>query len=46
MEGNKIGKFDPPGETLIEYWVPSQNRLCGSCSGNNSHADAKLSILI
>jgi virginiamycin B lyase len=39
MDGNKIGRFDPRDKTLIEYWVPSQNRLWGSCSGNNSHAD-------
>jgi streptogramin lyase len=35
QEGNKIGRFDPHGMKLIEYWVPSQNRLWGSCSDNS-----------
>ena len=35
QEGNKIGRFDPHDMKLIEYWVPSQNRLWGSCSGNS-----------
>jgi len=39
QEGNKIGRFDPHGMKLIEYWVPSQNRLWGSCS-SNSHGDS------
>jgi virginiamycin B lyase len=39
QEGNKIGRFDPRGMKLIEYWVPSQNRLWGSCS-SNSHDDS------
>ncbi len=34
QEGNKIGRFDPHDMTLIEYWVPSQNRLWGSCSSD------------
>jgi virginiamycin B lyase len=37
QEGNKIGRFDPHDMTLIEYWVPSQNRLWGSCNIANSH---------
>jgi virginiamycin B lyase len=39
QEGNKIGRFNPHDMTLIEYWVPSQNRLWGSCSSTNSHGD-------
>jgi virginiamycin B lyase len=39
QEGNKIGRFDPHDMKLIEYWVPSQNRLWGSCS-SNSHSDS------
>ena len=31
QEGNKIGRFDPHDMTLVEYWVPSQNRMWGSC---------------
>ena len=42
QEGNKIGRFNPHDMTLIEYWVPSQNRLWGSCSGN-SHANSSSS---
>jgi virginiamycin B lyase len=37
QEGNKIGRFDPDDMTLIEYWVPSQNRLWGSCSSNSTN---------
>jgi virginiamycin B lyase len=40
QEGNKIGRFDPRDMKLIEYWVPSQNRLWGSCSSGNSHSDS------
>jgi len=36
QEGNKIGTFDPHEMKLVEYWVPSQNRLWGSCSNNIS----------
>ncbi|MFL6315748.1 MAG: hypothetical protein ACJ73C_03285 [Nitrososphaeraceae archaeon] len=39
QEGNKVGRFDPHDMKLIEYWVPSQNRLWGSCS-SNSHNDS------
>src|SRR5919198_51916 len=36
QEGNKIGRFDPHDMKLIEYWIPSQNRLWGSCSSNSN----------
>lgn len=36
QEGNKIGRFDPHHTKLVEYWVPSQNRLWGSCNSNIS----------
>jgi hypothetical protein len=39
QEGNKIGRFDPHDMTLIEYWVPSQNRLWGSCNIANSREE-------
>jgi virginiamycin B lyase len=39
QEGNKIGRFDPSNMKLIEYWIPSQNRLWGSCS-SDSHSDS------
>jgi virginiamycin B lyase len=37
QEGNKIARFDPHGMRLIEYWVPSQNRLWGSCGDNSNN---------
>jgi virginiamycin B lyase len=35
QHGNKISKFDPSTEILIEYWVPTQNRLWGICSNDD-----------
>jgi virginiamycin B lyase len=32
QQGNKIAKFDPSNMKLIEYWIPTQNRLWGVCS--------------
>ena len=32
--GNKIAKFYPLQEKLVEYWIPSQNRLFGVCEEN------------
>jgi virginiamycin B lyase len=29
--GNKIARFDPDNLVLIEYWIPSQNRLWAIC---------------
>jgi streptogramin lyase len=29
--GNKIAKFEPANSTLIEYWIPTQNKLFGLC---------------
>jgi virginiamycin B lyase len=34
-EGNKIARFEPSHKMLIEYWIPSQNRLWGTCSSLN-----------
>ena len=34
--GNKIAKFDPINNTLIEYWIPTQNKLFGMCQNNNA----------
>jgi virginiamycin B lyase len=33
--GNKIARFDPVNNTLIEYWIPTQNKLFGMCQNNN-----------
>lgn len=35
QHGNRISKFEPLTRTLIEYWVPTQNRLWGICSNDN-----------
>ena len=35
-EGNKIARFDSSHRMLIEYWIPSQNRLWGICSSFNN----------
>jgi virginiamycin B lyase len=31
IRGNKIARFDPINNALYEYWIPTQNRLCGDC---------------
>jgi virginiamycin B lyase len=33
--GNKIAKFDPVNMSLIEYWIPTQNKLFGQCPNDN-----------
>jgi virginiamycin B lyase len=32
--GNKIVTFDPLQNKLVEYWIPSQNKLFGICKEN------------
>jgi virginiamycin B lyase len=32
--GNKIAEFDPREQTLVEYWIPTQNPLWASCPPN------------
>ena len=34
--GNKIAHFIPSNSTLIEYWIPSQNKLFSQCSPENT----------
>lgn len=34
--GNKIANFQPSTGTLIEYWIPTQNKLWGSCRNAGS----------
>ena len=34
--GNKIAKFNPTNGTLVEYWIPTQNRLWAPCTPNES----------
>ena len=40
QHGNKISKFDPLTRTLIEYWVPTQNRLWGICSNDDYNSNS------
>jgi virginiamycin B lyase len=39
QQGNKIAKFDPSNMKLIEYWVPTQNRLWGICSNYDNSSN-------
>ncbi|MBV9179340.1 MAG: hypothetical protein JO327_02585 [Nitrososphaeraceae archaeon] len=34
--GNKIAKFDPTNNTLVEYWIPTQNRLFSLCQNDSN----------
>lgn len=34
--GNKIAKFDPANNTLVEYWIPTQNKLFGLCQNGSN----------
>ncbi|HEY1211746.1 MAG TPA: hypothetical protein VGE82_02255 [Nitrososphaera sp.] len=34
--GNKIARFDPENLTLVEYWIPSQNRAWSLCPEGTS----------
>jgi virginiamycin B lyase len=34
QQGNKISKFDPSEQELVEYWIPSQNNEWGNCKEN------------
>jgi virginiamycin B lyase len=43
QHGNKISKFNPQTQLLTEYWVPTQNRLWGSCSNEDSANNNKRS---
>jgi virginiamycin B lyase len=37
--GNKIARFDPESETLVEYWIPTQNRKFAQCQEIPSNKD-------
>jgi virginiamycin B lyase len=47
QQGNKIARFDPSNMKLIEYWVPTQNRLWGVCSNDddNNNSDSSNNII-
>jgi virginiamycin B lyase len=34
QQGNKISRFDPSEQELVEYWIPSQNNEWGNCEDN------------
>ncbi len=36
--GNKIARFEPTNNTLVEYWIPTQNPLWGSCPDDNGNS--------
>ena len=36
QEGNKVARFYPSDMKLIEYWIPTQNRIWGNCVNNNT----------
>ena len=45
--GNKIARFDPSNGTLIEYWVPSQNKLWAECPpSNTANADCGIANVL
>jgi virginiamycin B lyase len=37
--GNRIAKFEPANKTLIEYWIPTQNKLFGLCQEQDRNND-------
>lgn len=37
--GNKIARFDPGKETLIEYWIPTQNPKYSQCTDIGPEAE-------
>jgi virginiamycin B lyase len=38
LEGNKIARFNPYKFILIEYWIPTQDSLWGSCANKSSRS--------
>jgi virginiamycin B lyase len=40
QQGNKISKFDPSEQELVEYWIPSQNNEWGNCEGRSGVQDS------
>jgi virginiamycin B lyase len=46
QQGNKIARFDPSNMKLIEYWVPTQNRLWGVCSNDDNDSGSSNNIII
>ena len=42
--GNKIAKFDHAEKTLIEYWIPTQNKAFSSCPIDNKTSNNSCGI--
>jgi virginiamycin B lyase len=40
--GNKIARFDPQTETLIEYWIPTQNPKFAQCQEIPVNSDCRI----
>jgi virginiamycin B lyase len=40
QEGNKVARFDPVNMKLVEYWIPTQNRIWGNCPVLNSSSNS------
>jgi hypothetical protein len=39
QQGNKISRFDPSEQELVEYWIPSQNYEWGNCEENGASSN-------
>lgn len=39
QQGNKISRFDPSEQELVEYWIPSQNNEWGNCEDKNENSN-------
>src|SRR5919112_1852357 len=46
QQGNKIARFDPSNMELIEYWVPTQNRLWGVCSNDDNNSGSSSNNIV
>ena len=44
--GNKIARFVPDNDTLIEYWIPTQNIYYSVCDPNNRNIQCGYSNLL
>jgi streptogramin lyase len=42
QQGNKISRFDPDEQLLVEYWIPSQNKEWGSCDSEEKEDEKSI----
>jgi virginiamycin B lyase len=40
QQGNKIARFDPAEQLLVEYWIPSQNKEWGTCDNEETEKES------